>query len=165
MRSAFAAAKSARTIRTARGPLALAVAALLACPLGAQTVIDGDSLRLKGVPYRLHGVDAPDPSQVCPDGWPAGYEAENYLRDLIEDKDIACTPVLGKYEGEIVALCRADGVDLGAAMVTGGRAFAFVPYSARYISEESAAAAARRGVHAHHCLSPAEWRARLLEGR
>jgi endonuclease YncB( thermonuclease family) len=146
--------------------LSLSLAGLLACgAASAQTVIDGDSLQLDGKTYRLNGIDAPEPEQVCPDGWPAGFEAEHYLRELIEGRKVACIAMDGERNGEPFALCRADGVDLASAMVTAGRAFAFVPYSAQYIAQEAAAVRANRGVHAHHCLPPWKWRAQLEEGR
>jgi endonuclease YncB( thermonuclease family) len=65
---------------------------------------------------------------------------------------------MGEFDHEIAAICRADGIDLGAAMVTGGYALAFVPYSARYITQEDAATSARRGVHGHKCIAPWPWR-------
>jgi endonuclease YncB( thermonuclease family) len=147
--------------------LAVAAAALLlGLPAAAaQRVVDGDSLVLDGTTYRLHGIDAPDPAQICVDGWPAGYAAEEYLGELIEGRHVTCAPTTGDRNGEMVAICRADGVDLGAAMVTGGYAFAFVPYSARYITQEGAARAAGRGMHAHKCIAPWKWRERLDEAR
>jgi endonuclease YncB( thermonuclease family) len=42
-------------------------------------------------------------------------------------------------------LCRADGRDLGADMVTDGHAWAFVRYSRDYVDEEREAAAVRAG--------------------
>ncbi len=147
--------------------LALAIAAALATalvmggPVAAQQVVDGDTIKLDGVVYQLHGIDAPETPQICADGWPAGYEAEEYLGRLIDGKKISCIGISHNRDGESVAICNADGVDLGAAMVTGGYAFAFVPYSARYISQEDAAISARRGVHGHHCLAPWKWRAHL----
>lgn len=150
-----------------RRRLAAAAAAvlLLGPPATAQQVVDGDSLVVDGTTYRLHGIDAPDPAEICVDGWPAGYEAEEYLGELVEGRKVTCMPTTGDREGEKVAICRADGVDLGAAMVTGGYAFAYVPYSARYITQEDAARAANRGLHAHKCLAPSEWRARLRRAR
>ena len=158
--------------RRRRPSLALAVAlaaapAQVATPAAAQDlaqaltphVIDGDSLRLGGKTYRLHGIDAPDPAQVCADGWPAGSEAEAYLGELVAGRSVTCTPLGLPLEGEMEAVCRADGVDLAAAMVTGGRAFAYIPKSARYVSQEAAAAGARRGLHAHLCAPPWQWRA------
>lgn len=132
-------------------------------PVAAQTVVDGDSIELDGKVYRLYGIDAPDHGQICPDGWPAAYEAEAYLGQLIGGKTITCMPIGLPERKEVDAICRADGVDVGAAMVTGGMAYAFVPYSVRYISQESAAASANRGVHRHKCLSPWERRARIYK--
>jgi endonuclease YncB( thermonuclease family) len=139
----------------------VAIAFLVVSPAAGQTAIDGDSLEVDGKKYRLNGIDAPDLDQICPDGWPAGYEARHYLGQLVEGKQVACIPLVGKRNDEIVALCRADGLDLGSAMVTAGQAFAFVPYSAQYIAQEAVAVRMGRGVHAHHCISPWEWRARL----
>jgi endonuclease YncB( thermonuclease family) len=144
------------------GRLAVAFAAYLAAlPATAQTVVDGDSLELNGKVYRLYGIDAPDDGQVCPDGWPAAYEAEAYLGHLIKGKTVTCTTIGLPRKQEADAICRADGVDVGAAMVTGGMAYAYVPYSVRYITEEDAATTAHRGVHQHKCLAPWEWRARV----
>ena len=142
-------------------PAVLTLVLAMASPLAAQRAIDGDSLELNGRTFRLHGVDAPEPAQVCADGWPAGFEAEEYLDQLVAGKRVVCVPMVGAREREPVALCRADGVDLGAAMVTGGDAYAQVPQSARYISEEASAAKAHRGLHAHPCLTPWRWRAEL----
>lgn len=157
--------RSAQTMHARHWLSIVGVAFVAASPVAAQSVIDGDSIDLGGTTYRLHGIDAPDSGQICADGWPAGYAAEEYLDKLIEGKQITCMPMIGKAKSETVAICRADGVDLGAAMVTGGYAYAFVPYSARYIPQEAAAASARRGVHAHKCLVPWKWRARLTRGR
>jgi endonuclease YncB( thermonuclease family) len=151
-------------MRKSVGRLAFALAALLfALPVGAQTVVDGDSLELNGKSYRLYGIDAPDDGQVCPDGWPAAHEAEAYLGRLIEGKTVTCMPIGWPQKEETEAICRADGVDVGAAMVTGGMAYAFVPYSARYITQENAAAIANRGVHGHKCPAPWVWRARMRQ--
>lgn len=141
--------------------LALFIAAqCLVLPIEAQTVIDGDSIELSGKAYRLYGIDAPDGGQTCLDGWPAAHEAEAYLGHLIDGKSITCVPIGLQQMNETNAICRADGVDVGAAMVTGGMAYAFVPFSARYITQEAAAAGANRGVHQHKCLAPWAWRAR-----
>lgn len=137
--------------------LALAVAAL------GQTAIDGDSLQVGGKAYSLHGLDAAEIGQVCADGWPAGDMARRYLQELIEGKGVVCVRIAGARGKETDAVCRADGVDVGGAMVTAGQAFAFVPHSARYIAQEEAAAQSRRGVHGHQCLPPWEWRSTRQE--
>jgi endonuclease YncB( thermonuclease family) len=160
--------KGLTSTRAANLGFRLALAALsmlVVLPASAQKPIDGDSIDLGGKTYRLYGVEAPDVAQICTDGWPAGHAAEQYLSALIKGKQISCVPIVGQEAGEIFAICRADSVDLGAAMVTGGYAYADVPYSARYVSQEAAAAKALRGVHAHDCVTPWEWRSRLGEER
>ena len=136
----------------------VAIALVLSQPAAAQVVVHGDTIELKGTTFPLHGNDAPGLQQVCADGWPAGQAARDYLADLIGTKEVACTTRMGELGHEITAICRADGIDLGAAMVTGGYALAFVPYSARYITQEDAATTARRGVHGHKCIAPWQWR-------
>ncbi|HZB55827.1 MAG TPA: thermonuclease family protein [Reyranella sp.] len=138
--------------------LGIVAGLVLGQPAAAQTVVDGDTIELKGTTFRLHGIDAPELPQVCADGWPAGRAARDYLGDLIGTKQVTCTTRMGEFDHEIAAICRADGIDLGAAMVTGGHALAFVPYSARYITQEDAATSARRGVHGHKCAAPWQWR-------
>ena len=142
-------------------PAVVLVVLCLALPAAAQKVVDGDSIEVNGTTYRLYGIDAPDDGETCPDGWPAAYEAEAYLDRLMRNKTVTCVPIGLPKPEEASAICRADGVDLGAAMVTGGMAFAAIPYSARYISQEDDAAAAKRGVHRHKCLTPKDWRERL----
>ena len=145
-------------------PTLLAFLAFLATAVPAyaqQQVVDGDTLTVKGKTYRLYGIAAPEEDQICADGWPAGFEAEAYLSRLVEGKTVTCTPVNTPGREETDAICFADGVDVGGAMVTGGMALAFVPRSARYITQEEAAAKARRGVHRHGCVPPWEWRARI----
>lgn len=157
---------AAARARVRLGAAAVAATALaLAWPAAAQSVVDGDSLELGGKIYRLHGIDAAESAQICADGWPAGYVAKEYLGELIEARQVVCVALASDRDGETVAICRADGVDLGAAMVTGGHALARVPYSVRYISQEDAAIAARRGVHAHNCVAPWKWRGRLGQAR
>ncbi|WP_422001619.1 thermonuclease family protein [Reyranella sp.] len=140
--------------------LALVFGVATAGSAWAQKVIDGDSIELKGKAYRLYGIDAAEEAQSCADGWPAGVAARNYLTELIGDREVTCMAMPADGGDETMALCRAEGVDLGGAMVTGGHALAYVPYSARYITQEDAATAARRGLHGHRCLPPWKWRHR-----
>ena len=147
---------------TAGLALVAVVALALASPARSGVAVDGDTIELKGATFRLHGIDAPEIDQVCADGWLAGREARAYLAELIEGRQVRCM-TMPASEDESAAVCRADGVDLGAAMVTGGHALAYVPFSARYISQEAAALAAKRGIHAHGCMAPWQWRARIAE--
>ncbi len=87
--------------------------------------------------------------------WPDGPTAAGWLHEtalrLYPDSKYA-------KEHSTVALCRADGRDLGADMVSDGHAWAFVRYSRDYVEEEREAAAVRAGIHGHTCEPAWQWR-------
>jgi endonuclease YncB( thermonuclease family) len=125
---------------------------LAALPAYAESVrvVDGDTLKIDGVTYRLWGIDAPRRA-LCADGWPAGQAATEHLRALIRHRQVSCEArTLDRY-GRTIAICRTDGRDLGADMVSDGLAWAFVRYSRDYVEEEREAAAVRAGVHGRTC--------------
>lgn len=124
----------------------------------AQTITDGDTLKLNGTAYRLWGIDAPETKQDCPDGWPAGRLATTQLQTLIKGRPVVCEAKDEDRYGRAVAICRAGGEDLGALMVRSGMAWAFVRYSRDYVEQEARAKSAV-GVHAHGCAPAWEWRA------
>lgn len=133
--------------------------ALISTAAGAQTITDGDTLKLGGVTYRLWGIDAPEAKQDCPDGWAAGRYATSRLQALTSGRAVTCERKDTDRYGRTVAVCRAGGEDLGAIMVRDGLAWAFTRYSADYVNEEAAAKKARLGVHGHDCVPAWEWRA------
>ena len=136
------------------------VLALLAMPAAAQTVVDGDTIKVDGTTYRIWGIDAAETKQACADGWMAGQEASKAMLELVTGRKITCEPRVTDRYGRTVALCRADGVDLGASMVSAGMAWAFTRYSSDYVGQERVAIGARLGVHKHDCEKPWDWRAR-----
>ena len=137
------------------------VVALMSLPAAAQTVIDGDTIRLNGVQYRLWGIAAPDAKQSCSDGWPAGQIASEYLAGLIKGRSVVCDPKNQKAEdGSAFAVCKVDGQDLGAAMVSAGMAWAYIRYSQDYVVQDSNAMSALLGVHANACAKVWDWRTR-----
>jgi endonuclease YncB( thermonuclease family) len=135
-------------------------AVILALPAAAQTIVDGDTIKLKGTTYRLYGIDAAEKEQVCTDGWAAGRAAIGYLRDLVQDHEVACEAVAKGRSGPPLALCTVDGEDLGAAMVAAGMAWASTRYSNDYVDEEAQANIDRLGVHDHDCAPAWFWRTR-----
>jgi endonuclease YncB( thermonuclease family) len=127
-------------------------------------VMDGDSLSIDGVDFRLSGIDAPELRQTCGDGkgnqWRCGEAAHRALQSLVAQGALACSPQTKDRFGRVVASCRIDGIgDLGAAMVSDGLA---LNYAGRgngdYPREESAARQAKRGIWRGPFILPAEWR-------
>jgi hypothetical protein len=104
------------------------------------------------------GIDAPESKQWCGD-YPAGVMATGTLEMLIKGKTVVCEPKATDRYGRTVAICRADGEDLGRTMVQLGMAWAFVRYSRDYVDQEARARAENLGVHAYPCVVAWEWRA------
>ena len=138
----------------------LAAVALLATPAPAQSITDGDTLKQGGITYRLWGIDAPELSQTCPDGWPAGRMAATRLQALTAGRSVVCQEKDRDRYGRTVAICRALGEDLGAILVREGFAWAFTRYRVDYVNQQEEARSAHRGVRAHDCAPAWEWRAR-----
>jgi micrococcal nuclease len=116
------------------------VCSALAAPGLAQSVVDGDTLYVGRLKYRLCGIDAPERDE-------AGYrEATNYLRKLVKGKTIKCTPVgqgtpcdgrskTRSYD-RIVAQCFVGGKDLAAEMVKAGHAVDWPKFSGGYYGRQ-----------------------------
>lgn len=134
------------------------IVAMGATPVAAQRVVDGDTIDLSGTRWRLWGVDAPESRQTCRDGWPAGEEATLALRLLVAKGSITCEERGRDRYRRVIGLCKANGQDLGAAMVSAGMAWAFIRYSSDYIGQEKAAINARLGIHVHDCIKAWDWR-------
>jgi endonuclease YncB( thermonuclease family) len=121
-------------------------------------VCDGDTLKLNGTTYRLWGIDAPEVKEWCGD-YAAGLMATDTLEMLVRGKTVACDPKTTDRYGRTVAVCRADGEDLGRSMVQLGMAWSFVRYSQDYVGVETQAKAENLGVHGWQCEPAWEWRA------
>ena len=128
-------------------------------PPSTAQAIDGNTLKMGGTTYRLWGIDAPELDQRCyPEGWRAGLEAARALSAMVERWPVTCVAKSIDANGRTVALCRAAGRDLGAAMVLAGMALASTGESSDYAELEARAMRVRMGMHALACLAPWEWR-------
>ena len=124
-------------------------------------VIDGDTIEVAGTRIRLFGIDAPERGQGCQDEgelWACGGLARLRLEDRISGHTVVCEERDQDRYGRIVAVCRADGEDLNAWMVSQGWALAYRRYSQAYVDEEADAKAARRGVWRGDFVPPWDWR-------
>jgi endonuclease YncB( thermonuclease family) len=113
-------------------------------------VIDGDTIDLDHVRYRLHGIDAPEAGQNCktPDGgeWACGQAALHKIEGLVLGKKVTCEPKGNDLYGRVIAICSADGVVINEAMISSGMAWAFRKYSEDYVTLEDEAHAKRVGI-------------------
>jgi endonuclease YncB( thermonuclease family) len=141
-------------------PVPVAVAATEAIT-GRASVVDGDTLEIHGTRIRLHGIDAPESSQLClVHGSKArcGQEAALALSEKIGTGVVSCDAKDRDHYGRVVAVCHAHGEDLNGWMVISGWAMAYRHYSADYIQQEQSAAAAKIGIWQGEFVPPWEWR-------
>lgn len=111
-------------------------------------VADGDTLIIGTAHYRLWSVQAPTLHQTCAEGWQAGEEARRTLTALVNGHRVTCEERgLDPYR-RVLAVCRADGVDIGGTMISRGLAWST---GNAYVGVERDAQAAGRGMHAFEC--------------
>jgi endonuclease YncB( thermonuclease family) len=129
---------------------------------GRATVVDGDTLEIRGERIRLFGIDAPESDQTCTgaDGalWPCGRRAAFALNALIENKTVTCVERDRDRWNRSVSVCTAGGGDLGSRLVSDGWAIAYRRYSTDYVPQENEARAAGRNIFAGTFVEPSQWR-------
>ncbi|MGY4601227.1 endonuclease YncB(thermonuclease family) [Bradyrhizobium sp. GM22.5] len=91
---------------------------------GPAKVISTDTLEIHGTRVRLWGIDAPDKSQMCRDinlnPYRCGLMAASDLEAFIAEREVSCLSVLEDECGRTLAICSADGIDLGEWLVRNG---------------------------------------------
>lgn len=137
------------------------------------TVRDGGTIDVGGVTYRLGGIDAPTPDQVCiddhADSWTCGAEAHDQLAHLIGDRDVHCED-LGPhttYKKWHLGICTAEGetTSLNQLLVRRGFAMNFAAAgSSRFGEDETDAKTNRRGLWKGCFIAPQEFRAGRKDG-
>lgn len=129
---------------------------------GIASVTDGDTIEIRDMRIRLHGVDAPESSQTCKDHSGSfsrcGQQAALALSDKIGRRQIACNQLDVDRYGRIVAECFLGGENLNRWMVRSGWAVAYRQYSTEYVAEEGAARQATAGIWASEFDMPWDWR-------
>ena len=118
--------------------------------VGPAIVTDGDTIRIGDKKIRIHGIDAPETKQTCktPNNKTirCGVIAGDAMRDLIRGATVTCKPTDIDRYGRTIAICYADGFDVGRNMVHTGWAIAYRRYSKKYVAVEDNARAANRGM-------------------
>lgn len=141
---------------------------LVTAPATAQTitgrasVIDGDTIEIRGQRIRLHAVDAPESSQTCLDAggrsYRCGQRAALALADEIGQRNISCRQTdIDRYR-RIIGICQLGSIDLNGWMVRQGHAIAYRRYGLDYVMDEDLARRERRGMWSGQFAAPWEWR-------
>jgi endonuclease YncB( thermonuclease family) len=150
-----------RLLRLSRPSLPLAVVLAIAWAVpglsaelpkqvsGPALVIDGDGFKIGEHEIRLFGIDAPEMR-----GGAEGRRARGELEDLIAGEPVACEPLNFDRYRRVIAICTAQGRDLGEAMLEMGWAVTYrrfldgSPVEERYLGAERQARQAGRGLWA-----------------
>ena len=130
--------------------------------VGTATVIDGDTVEIRGRRIRLIGVDAPESSQTCTDRgkpWRCGQQAALALDAKIAARTVACTAEGSDRYARTLATCRVGDENLNAWLVREGWALAYRRYSDRYVNEEAEAKSAHRNIWRSDFTMPWDYRA------
>ena len=125
-------------------------------------IIDGDTIHIGKMKYRLYGIDAPEIKQECKRNnkkYLCGVEATKFLQSLIkDDENVSCVnKKIDRYK-RIVAVCYHLNEDLGKLMVKNGWAIAYRKYSKYYIDEENYAKENKLGIWEGQFIEPYKWR-------
>jgi len=133
---------------------------------GRASVIDGDTLEIRGERIRLWGIDTPESSQLCRADdsrvYRCGAKAANELDAFIGGRPVFCAPLSQDQYGRTVASCSVNGIDLGEWLVRNGLALDWPQYSkGRYAAVQREADRAGRGVWAGSYVAPWLYRACL----
>ncbi|WP_244612425.1 thermonuclease family protein [Methylobacterium haplocladii] len=130
--------------------------------VGRASVIDGDTIEIRGQRFRLQGVDTPESAQLCQDAggkdYRCGQKASLALADKIGAGNVSCEPVTTDRYGRTVAICSLNALDLNGWLVEQGLGMAYRKYSTAYVGQEEAAKAARRGIWQGAFTPPWDWR-------
>lgn len=131
---------------------------------GVASVIDGDTIEIHDTRIRLHGIDAPESSQVCRrengEEWRCGQTAANLLADIIGRRIVSCESSAMDRYGRAIAVCRVEDHDINKAMVSQGYAVAYRRYSSDYVDAEKVAKQERRGIWSGAFTMPWDYRRR-----
>lgn len=130
--------------------------------IGQASVIDGDTIEIRGERIRLHGIDAPESSQRCVNRagelYRCGARAAFALEARIGGRNVECVTRRSDRYGRAIAVCAVAETDLGAWLVESGHAVAYRQYSADYVDAEERARAGQRGVWQGPFDMPWVWR-------
>lgn len=135
------------------------------------TVRDAGTIDVGGVTYRLGGIDAPAPDQVCiddhADSWACGAEGRDQLMSLIGSRDVRCEDLGADttYNKWHLGICTAgdDAKSLNQLLVRRGLAVAAAGQD-RFAEDETDAKNNRRGLWKGCFIAPQDFRSGKKDG-
>jgi endonuclease YncB( thermonuclease family) len=129
---------------------------------GRASVIDGDTIEIRGTRIRLNGIDAPEGTQTCEAGgrrYRCGQEAAFALADKLGARTVSCRSVGTDRYGRMIANCWLAEESINAWLVRSGWAVAFRRFSLEYVPDEEIARREKRGMWRGSFMMPWDWRA------
>ena len=130
-----------------------------AAPAGRVRVIDGDTVAIDGVRWRLHGIDAPESGQSCR-AWGRTWDCGTAATEALVSRaaGMSCSGSETDQYGRSIGVCSSGGIDLNGWLVANGLALAYRQFADDYTDEEDEARANRRGMHRGEHVAPWNWR-------
>jgi endonuclease YncB( thermonuclease family) len=121
--------------------------------IGRSSVIDADTIEIKGERIRLNGIDAPESAQLCRNSRDKNYRCGALASEALNDFLAASRPTRCRFVsrdryGRFVGDCyRADGASVAELLVLSGWAFDWLRYrKGAYADEQAHARAMRLGI-------------------
>ena len=127
-------------------------------------VIDGDTIHIGKLKYRLFGIDAPEIKQICEKDntkIQCGVIAKSVLKNKIADKIPECVVKDKDRYQRLVAECFIGKESLSRFMVREGYAVAYSQYSKNFIEDEKYAKENKLGIWSMNFQIPSEYRKSL----
>ncbi len=124
-------------------------------------IIDGDTIHINKIKYRLHGIDAPEIRQSCKikeKNYKCGVKSKEFLVSLIGNQSVKCNQKdIDRYK-RIIAECFVGKINLNKELVRNGWALAYRDYSKEYVTDEEFAQENNLGIWKGTFIHPKKWR-------
>ena len=124
-------------------------------------IIDGDTIHINKIRYRLHGIDAPEIKQLCKikdKRYNCGVKSKEFLISLVGNHSVKCNQKdIDRYK-RIIAECFVRETNLNKELVRNGWALAYRDYSKDYVPDEEFAQENNLGMWKGTFIQPKKWR-------
>ena len=124
-------------------------------------IIDGDTIHINKIRYRLHGIDAPEIKQICKikdKRYNCGVKSKEFLISLVGNHSVKCNEKdIDRYK-RIIAECFVQETNINKELVRNGWALAYRDYSKDYVPDEEFAQENNLGMWKGTFIQPKKWR-------